>query len=57
MKIEEATTDGLRIPLSRPIADSTHALRCIDLILVEIRAGEHLNAIFGQNLAATNTNS
>jgi L-alanine-DL-glutamate epimerase-like enolase superfamily enzyme len=46
MKIEEVTTDWLRIPLSRPIADSTHALRCIDLILVEIRAGEHVGGSY-----------
>jgi L-alanine-DL-glutamate epimerase-like enolase superfamily enzyme len=41
MKIEEVRTDWLRIPLSQPISDSTHELRCIDLILVEIRAGEY----------------
>jgi len=46
MKIEEVRTDWLRIPLSQPIADSTHVLRCIDLILVEIRAGEYVGGSY-----------
>jgi L-alanine-DL-glutamate epimerase-like enolase superfamily enzyme len=46
MKIEEVRTDWLRIPLSRPISDSTHVLRCIDLILVGIRAGEFVGSSY-----------
>ena len=46
MKIEEVRTDWLRIPLSQPIADSSRVLRCIDLILVEIRAGEHVGGSY-----------
>jgi hypothetical protein len=41
MMIEEVRTGWLRIPLLQPIAHSSHELRCIDLILVEVRAGEH----------------
>ena len=40
MKITNITTRWLRIPLTPPIADSTHVLNAIDLILVEITAGE-----------------
>ena len=36
----------LRIPLSQPIADSTHVLRFIDLILVEVRAGDHVGTSY-----------
>jgi len=39
MKIEAIATRWLRIPLSPPIADSTHILNAIDLILVEVTAG------------------
>ncbi len=39
MKIENIATRWLRVPLSPPIADSTHVLNFIDLILVEITAG------------------
>jgi len=46
MTIEEVRTDWLRIPLSQPIADSTHVLRFIDLILVEIRAGDHVGTSY-----------
>src|SRR5208283_4672635 len=44
--IEDVRTDWLRIPLSQPIADSTHVLRFIDLILVEIRAGDHVGTSY-----------
>jgi len=57
MKMKEVITDGLQIPFSQPVADSTHVLRCLALILQDVPAGEHLNAIDGQNLAASNTNS
>lgn len=46
MTIEDVRTDWLRIPLSQPIADSTHVLRFIDLILVEIRAGDHVGTSY-----------
>jgi L-alanine-DL-glutamate epimerase-like enolase superfamily enzyme len=46
MNIEEVRTDWLRLPLSQPIADSSHVLRCIDLILVEVRAGEHVGSSY-----------
>src|ERR1017187_2340921 len=39
MKIEAIATRWLRIPLSPPIADSTHILNAIDLILVDVTAG------------------
>ena len=39
MKIENIATRWLRIPLTPPIADSTHTLNAIDLILVEVTAG------------------
>jgi hypothetical protein len=39
-KIHDVKTDWLRIPLSQPIADSSHVLSFIDLILVEVRAGD-----------------
>jgi len=39
MKIEEVATRWLRIPLSPPIADSTHILNAVDLILVDVSAG------------------
>ncbi|MGB9433197.1 MAG: hypothetical protein WBQ89_13210 [Candidatus Acidiferrum sp.] len=52
MKIKEVTSDWLGIPLSQPVADSTHVLRCLALILEDVPAGEHLNAIHGQTLAA-----
>jgi L-alanine-DL-glutamate epimerase-like enolase superfamily enzyme len=44
--IEEVRTDWLRIPLSQPIADSTHVLNFIDLILVEVRAGDHVGTSY-----------
>jgi L-alanine-DL-glutamate epimerase-like enolase superfamily enzyme len=40
MKIEDIRTEWLRVPISPPIADSTHVLRFMDLILVEVRAGD-----------------
>jgi L-alanine-DL-glutamate epimerase-like enolase superfamily enzyme len=39
MIIEDLRTDWLRVPLDPPIADSTHVLRFMDLILVEVMAG------------------
>jgi hypothetical protein len=41
-KIHDVKTDWLRIPLSQPIADSSHVLSFIDLILVEVHAGDHV---------------
>ncbi len=40
MKIDDIRTQWLRVPISPPIADSTHVLRFMDLILVEVCAGE-----------------
>ncbi len=40
MKIEDIRTEWLRVPISPPIADSTHVLRFMDLILVEVQAGD-----------------
>jgi L-alanine-DL-glutamate epimerase-like enolase superfamily enzyme len=40
MKIDDIRTEWLRVPISPPIADSTHVLRFMDLILVAVRAGE-----------------
>ena len=39
-KITDVQTRWLRVPLARPIADSTHELKAIDLILVSVQAGE-----------------
>ena len=44
--IEEVRTDWLRIPLPQPIADSTHVLRFIDLILVEVISGDHVGTCY-----------
>ncbi|HSM79940.1 MAG TPA: mandelate racemase/muconate lactonizing enzyme family protein [Bryobacteraceae bacterium] len=41
MIIDDIRTEWLRVPIHPPIADSTHVLRFMDLILVEIRAGGH----------------
>jgi L-alanine-DL-glutamate epimerase-like enolase superfamily enzyme len=41
MRISDVRTEWLRVPLSTPIADSTHTLHVIDLIVVEIRAGDN----------------
>jgi L-alanine-DL-glutamate epimerase-like enolase superfamily enzyme len=41
VKIDDIRTRWLRVPLDAPIADSTHVLRYIDWILVEVRAGDH----------------
>jgi len=41
MKIEDVRTEWLRVPISPPIADSSHILRFMDLIVVEVRAGDH----------------
>src|SRR5271157_3745609 len=38
--ITDVQTRWLRVPLARPIADSTHKLTAIDLILVSVQAGE-----------------
>ncbi len=40
MKIHDVRTEWLRLPLGRPIADASHVLRQIDLILVEILADD-----------------
>ncbi len=40
MKIQEVRTEWLRLPLERPIADAAHVLQHVDLILVEILAGD-----------------
>ena len=39
-KITDVQSRWLRVPLPQPIADSTHVLRAIDLILVYVQAGE-----------------
>jgi len=36
MKIEEIRTEWLRVPIDPPIADSTHELRFLDLVVVEV---------------------
>ena len=41
MNITDVKTDWLRVPILPPIADSTHVLRAMDLILVEVRAGDY----------------
>jgi L-alanine-DL-glutamate epimerase-like enolase superfamily enzyme len=41
MKIDDVRTEWLRVPISPPIADSSHVLRFMDLIVVEVRAGDH----------------
>jgi L-alanine-DL-glutamate epimerase-like enolase superfamily enzyme len=40
MKIRDVRTEWLRVPISPPIADSTHVLRFMDLIVVEVAAGD-----------------
>jgi L-alanine-DL-glutamate epimerase-like enolase superfamily enzyme len=40
MTIEDVRTEWLRVHISPAIADATHVLRFMDLILVEVRAGE-----------------
>jgi L-alanine-DL-glutamate epimerase-like enolase superfamily enzyme len=40
VKIDDIRTEWLRVPISPPIADSTHVLNWMDLILVNVRAGE-----------------
>ncbi|MBS1852743.1 MAG: mandelate racemase/muconate lactonizing enzyme family protein [Acidobacteria bacterium] len=39
MKIDDIKTEWLRVPFNPPIADSTHELCFLDLILVEVHAG------------------
>jgi len=46
MKIHDVRSDWLRIPLPEPIADASHTLRFIDLILVEIHAGDHIGSSY-----------
>jgi L-alanine-DL-glutamate epimerase-like enolase superfamily enzyme len=41
MKIDDIRTEWLRVPITPPIADATHVLRFMDLIVVEVRAGDH----------------
>ncbi len=40
MIIDDIRTEWLRVPISPPIADSTHVLNWMDLILVEVCAGD-----------------
>jgi L-alanine-DL-glutamate epimerase-like enolase superfamily enzyme len=42
MRIDDIRTEWLRVPIVPPIADATHILRFIDIIVVEVRAGDHL---------------
>jgi L-alanine-DL-glutamate epimerase-like enolase superfamily enzyme len=42
MKIDDIRTEWLRVPISPPIADSTHTLYFMDIIVVDIRAGDHV---------------
>lgn len=46
MRIDDVRTAWLRVPLDPPIADSTHVLKCIDWILVEVRAGDLAGASY-----------
>jgi L-alanine-DL-glutamate epimerase-like enolase superfamily enzyme len=46
IKIQDVRTDWLRIPLAQPIADASHVLRFIDLVLVEVQAGEHTGSSY-----------
>src|SRR5262245_15847188 len=41
-RIDDVAARWLRVPLDPPIADSTHVLRFIDWIVVEVRAGDHV---------------
>ena len=40
MKIDDIRTRWLRLPLPHPIADATHVLECVDLILVEVESAD-----------------
>ena len=42
MKIDEIDSRWLRVPLPRTIANSTHVLRFIDWIIVEVASGDHV---------------
>jgi L-alanine-DL-glutamate epimerase-like enolase superfamily enzyme len=39
-RIDDVQTEWLRVPISPPIADATHVLQFMDLLITEIRAGE-----------------
>ncbi len=41
MRIDDIRTEWLRVPISPPIADATHVLRFMDIIIVEIRAADY----------------
>jgi hypothetical protein len=41
-KIHDVKTDWLRIPLSQPIAGSSHVLSFVDLLVVGVRAGDQV---------------
>jgi hypothetical protein len=45
LKITDIRTEWLRVPISPPISDSTHELRFLDLILVDVFAGDHVGHI------------
>ncbi len=42
MRIDDIHTEWLRVPISPPIADATHVLRFMDIVTVEIRAGDYV---------------
>jgi hypothetical protein len=46
IKIRDVRTDWLRIPLAQPVADASHVLYFIDLILVEVQAGDRSSTTF-----------
>lgn len=46
MTIDDVRTEWLRVPISPPIADATHVLRFMDLILVEVRAEEFFGSSY-----------
>jgi L-alanine-DL-glutamate epimerase-like enolase superfamily enzyme len=42
MRIDDIHTEWLRVPISPPIADATHVLQFMDIVIIEIRAGDCL---------------
>lgn len=46
MRIDDVRTEWLRVPFSPPIADATHVLRVLDLIVVNVHAGDHVGTAY-----------
>lgn len=46
MTIKGIHTEWLRVPISPPIADATHVLEFMDIILVEVQAGDHCGSSY-----------